>query len=428
MLAERPQHQLRVGGDLDRLAERRRQLLDPPLGALLRREVVEVLLHRLGQLVALLDPLQPRLQHAGEAEIGVAGRVGAAQLGAGRALLAGVVERHPDQRRAVAPRPGQVDGRLVAGDQPLVGVDPLREERRDLTRVLELAGDERLRRGGEEVLVVGVEEGVAAVLGQRLVDVHPGAVLAEQRLRHEGRVTAVFQRVLFDDDPVGHAVVGHRQRVLVAHVDLVLGGADLVMGVLDVDAHLLQRQHRLAAQVGAGVQRGQVEVAALVEDLGHAARRFGGAEVEVLQLGADVVGVEAEVLGALQGAAQDPARVTLVGVAAGHTDVAEHAGDRVLLLGAPGDQREGREIGHRDHVRLLDRVEAGDRGAVEAHAAVEGVLQLGGVDREALQLPQHIGEPEADEADVALLDDLGDVSGALRFLCHSGPPCLFSAR
>jgi hypothetical protein len=55
-----------------------------------------------------------RLQHAGEAEVGVAGGVGAAQLGPGRPLLAGVVERHPDQRRAVAARPGEVDGRLVA--------------------------------------------------------------------------------------------------------------------------------------------------------------------------------------------------------------------------------------------------------------------------------------------------------------------------
>ena len=274
--------------------------------------------------------------------------------------------------------------------------------------------------GREEVRVVGVVEGVLAVFGQRLVDVHPGAVLAEQRLRHEGRVPAVLHRVLLDDDPVRHAVVGHLERVLVTHVDLVLGGADLVVGVLDVDAHLLQREDGVAAHVGAGVERGQVEVAALVEDLGHAALRLGGAEVEELELGADVVGVEAHLLGPLHRPLQDPARVALVGAAAGDADVAEHARDRVLVLGAPGDQGEGRGIGHGDHVRLLDRVEAGDRGAVEAHAAVEGVLELGGVDREALQLAEHVGEPEADEADVVLLDDLDDVSGAMGLLCHSG--------
>ena len=255
---------------------------------------------------------------------------------------------------------------------------------------------------------------------RRLVDVHAGAVLAEERLRHEGRVPAVFHRVLLDDDAVGHAVVGHLERVLVAHVDLVLGGADLVVGVLDVDAHLLQRQDRLAAHVGAGVERGQVEVAALVEHLRHAVLGLGGAEVEVLELGPDVVGVEAELLGPLQGALQDPARVALVGLAAGHADVAEHPRDGVLFLGAPGQQLEGRRIRHRDHVRLLDRVEARDRGPVEAHAAVEGVLELGGVDREALQLAEHVREPEPHEADVVLLDHLDDVSGALRLLCHTG--------
>ena len=256
-------------------------------------------------------------------------------------------------------------------------------------------------------------------LVRRLVDVHPGAVLAEQRLRHEGRVPAVFHRVLLDDDPVRHAVVGHLERVLVAHVDLVLRGADLVVGVLDVDAHLLQRQHRVATHVGAGVERGQVEVAALVEDLGHAVAGFGRFEVEELELGADVVGVEAHLLGAFEGALQNPARVALVGLAAGHPDVAEHAGDGVLRLGAPGDQVEGRGVRHRDHVRLLDRVEAGDRGPVETHAAVEGVLELGGVDREALQLAEDVGEPEPHETDVVLLDHLDDVSRALRLLCHS---------
>ena len=380
--------------------------------------MVEVLLHRLGQLVALLDPFQARLQHSGEAQVGIAGGVRAAQLGPRRPLLAGVVERHADQRRAVAPRPGEVDGRLEAGDEALVGVDPLGEERRDLTRVAQLAGDEGLRRRREVVLVVGVEEGVAAVLAERLVDVHPRAVLAEQRLRHEGRVPAVFHRVLLDHDAVGHAVVGHPQRVLVAHVDLVLGGADLVMGVLDVDAHLLQREDRLAAHVGARVERRQVEVAALVEHLGDAALGLGGAEVEVLQLGADVVGVEAHLLGPFERPPHDPARVALVGVAAGHADVAEHARDRVLFLGAPGDQGEGGGVGHRDHVRLLDRVEAGDRGAVEAHPTLQRVLELCGVDREALQVAEDVGEPEPDEADVALLDDLGYVAGTRRLVCH----------
>ena len=102
----------------------------------------------------------------------------------------------------------------------------------------------------------------------------------------------------------------------VAHVDLVLRGPDLVVGVLHVDAELLEREHRLAAHVGAGVERGQVEVAALVEDLGLAGLGARVAEVEELELGADVEGVEAHRLRALERAAQHVARVALVGLAA----------------------------------------------------------------------------------------------------------------
>ena len=162
--------------------------------------------------------------------------------------------------------------------------------------MLELAGDERLRHVGQVVLVVGVVERVAAALEQRLVHVHARPVLAVQRLRHEGRVEAVLHRVLLHRDAVRHAVVGHLQRVREAHVDLVLGGPDLVVAVLDVDAELLQRQHGLAPQVRAGVERREVEVAALVEHLRRAAAGLRRAEVEVLQLRPDVEVVEAHAL------------------------------------------------------------------------------------------------------------------------------------
>jgi hypothetical protein len=87
-----------------------------------------------------------------------------------------------------------------------------------------------------------------------------------------------------------------------------------------------------------------------------------------------------------------------------------------------GKQREGGRVGHRQHVGLLDRVEAGDRGAVEAHPAFEGVVELAGVDRKALQLAEDVGEPEADEADVVFLDERDDVSGAAGLLCHASLP------
>src|SRR3954454_22597008 len=58
VLAEDAEHELGLGGDLDRLAERLRELLDPAAMALFRSQVIEVLLHRLRQLVAVLDALQ----------------------------------------------------------------------------------------------------------------------------------------------------------------------------------------------------------------------------------------------------------------------------------------------------------------------------------------------------------------------------------
>src|SRR3954449_12674465 len=210
VLAERAQDELGFRRDLDRLAESLGQLLDAEPPALLRRQVVEVLLHRLGQLVALLDALEPRLQERGERQVRVARRIRTAELHARRLLLARVVERHADERAAVAPRPREVDGRLVAGDEALVAVHPLGEDRADLARVAQLAGDERLADVAEEVRVVLVEERVAApademrmllveervaaLAEQRLVAMHPGAVLAEERLGHERRVPAVLHR------------------------------------------------------------------------------------------------------------------------------------------------------------------------------------------------------------------------------------------
>ena len=57
-----------------------------------------------------------------------------------------------------------------------------------------------------------------------------------------------------------------------------------MVAVLHTNAHLLQCEDRLAAQVRAGVQGRQVDVAALVEHGGV----VGGLEIEELKLRADV--------------------------------------------------------------------------------------------------------------------------------------------
>src|SRR3712207_8841493 len=52
---------------------------------------------------------------------------------------------------------------------------------------------------------------------------------------------------------------------------LVLARPALVVGQVDVDAQPLEREDGVAAHVGAGVERREVEVAALIERLGRLA-------------------------------------------------------------------------------------------------------------------------------------------------------------
>ena len=78
-----------AGRELDSLAERLGQVLDAEAAALFGVQVVQVLLHRLGQLVALLDSFESGLEKRSECQVRVARRVRAAQLCAHR-LAVGV--------------------------------------------------------------------------------------------------------------------------------------------------------------------------------------------------------------------------------------------------------------------------------------------------------------------------------------------------
>ena len=169
----------------------------------------------------------------------------------------------------------------------------------------------------------------------------PEPFCAEQRLGHEGGVPAVLERELLDGDPVGHAVVGHLQRVGVADVDLVLGRADLVVAVLDVDPERLERDRGLAAHVRAGVERRQVEVAA---DCRAARSPLESRKRKYSSSGPTLKVSKPRSRARCERAAQDVARVALIGRALGREDVAEHPPD-ALLLGAPRQHRERRGSG-----------------------------------------------------------------------------------
>ena len=225
VVAERAAGEVAALEGLDRLLQAAGQHLDAALLALRRREFEDVLLRRRAERVLALDAFEAGGEHHGEREVGVAGGVRRAVLDARADLLAGLVLGHADEVAAVAARPRQVHRRFVAGDEALVAVHPLVRDERELRRVAQHAGHVRLRDRREVVLVGLVEEGVAVALEQRLVRVHAAAVLVGERLRHEGGVDVVRERDLLHDEAVRHRAVGHRQRVGVAQVDLVLATA-----------------------------------------------------------------------------------------------------------------------------------------------------------------------------------------------------------
>jgi hypothetical protein len=97
---------------------------------------------------------------------------------------------------------------------------------------------------------------------------HAGAVVAENRLRHEGRGLAVLAGNVLDDVLVPHQVVAHFQQRREAHVDLGLArSGHLVVLLLYGDADPLHRHHHFLADVVLRVGGRHREVALLVARL-----------------------------------------------------------------------------------------------------------------------------------------------------------------
>ena len=94
------------------------------------------------------------------------------------------------------------------------------------------------------------------------------------------------------------------------------------------------------------------------------------------------------------------ARIAGIGSPVGPDDVAEHRRDEFAAL-TPRQYLQGRRVGERDHVGLLDAGEALDRRAVETHSLGHRELELVDGDDEGLEEPEHVGEPQVDELDFA---------------------------
>ena len=160
----------------------------------LRRQVVEILVHRRAGIDLVVDAVEAGHQHRGEGEIGIGHRVGEADFDA-----LGLRVRRPRNAargRAVARRIGEQHRRLVARDQALVAVGRGVGEAVQRLGVLDDAADVIEAFLAEVGVFVAGHHRLAA-LPDRLVDVHARAVVAEDRLRHEGRRLAVALRDLW---------------------------------------------------------------------------------------------------------------------------------------------------------------------------------------------------------------------------------------
>ena len=139
---------------------------------------------------------------------------------------------------------------------------------------------------------------------------------------------------------------------------VVLARALRVVGALRPDAHLLQRQADLAADVLAAVLGGYVHVArVVVGDAGRLAVLVALEDVK-LHLGAEGKAV-ARVLGPLHGAAQQRAGVRLKGAAVGILYVAEEPDD-LAVFGPPGQLCKRARVGVQEHIRAHLAAEARD--------------------------------------------------------------------
>ena len=308
--------------------------------------------------------------------------------------------------------------------------------------MLEDAPDVVERHVAQAGVAIAREERLS-VLPERLVGVHPGAVVAKEGLRHEGRRLAVLVGDVPHDVLVQVHLVGGPQEGVEDDVDLGLpGGGDLVVLALDRYPQRNHREDHLVADVDQLVGRGHREVALLVADL---VAQVGGAVVLLLAPavpgGLDGVDlVEGRVRGAVVGDAVkdeefglgpevggvgdagalqvglrllgDAAGVSVVGLLG--QGIVRVAGERQGGVGGERVDEGGLGIGKDQHVGGVDRLPSPHRRAVEAEALGEHVLrQLGNRYGEVLPGPQNVAEFEVDDFDLLFLGQFDYVFG-----CH----------
>ena len=146
-----------------------------------------------------------------------------------------------------------------------------------------------------------------------------------------------------------------------------------------------------------------VEVGFVVHGHGEpVSAELGGFEQVELNFGRGVAG-KAHLRCLIEHTLEHTAGVGGADFAVGGKHVTEHAGG-IVFLSAPGQNLEGGGVRLQQHVGFVDAGETLNRGAVKAQALIEGAFYFSRCERNGFEGADHVGKPEADEADVALFD------------------------
>ena len=403
LLTQNLRHELGFFGDIDGFTQGRGQRVIAHGAAFGVGHGGEVFGHGGHERVLVFDALQTCCKNHSVGEVRVRRRVQAAVLDAGGLHLVRLVQGHTHEGGAVVVAPGDVGGCLAAAPEALVGVDELVGDRGEFGGVLEHTGDEVACGLGQLVFGTGFEECVGVAFEEGEVGVHAATGVLGEGLGHEGCVHAERVGDFLDDGAEGHDVVGGLQGVGVAQVDFVLAGTGFVVAEFDGNADFFKHGHCLAAEVLHDAAGGVVKVGFVVHGHGESiGAELGGFEQVELNFGRGVAG-EAHLRGLVEHALEHAAGVGGADLAVGGKHVTEHAGG-VVFLAAPGQDLEGGGVRLQQHVGFVDAGETLNRGAVKAQALIEGAFYFSRCERHGFEGADHIGEPETDEADVALFD------------------------
>ena len=226
---------------------------------LFRGKIVQVFVHGFARIDFVLDAVEAGHQQSCEAEVGVRGRIRETCLDA--LCFRGFCPRNTYTTRTVTCRVGAQNGCFEARDQTLVRVCRRVGEGVQRFRVLQDTTDE-VQSFLRQVCVFVASKERLAVFPDRHVAVHACAVVAVDRLRHEGCGFAVRVCHVVDDVLVLLQVVGLLGQRAKDHAQLVLTGRHFVVVLVNFHADALHCGQHLVTDVLSSVCRVDREVTA----------------------------------------------------------------------------------------------------------------------------------------------------------------------